>query len=268
MRASGGIRRFSGFVAIAANLAWFATALGYPRKMIAFAPILGHPGNVGSRESWFLSLTQGIEDMRHKLRLGFFALLAIVVLSSTATVQAADSKGHFASMGIGGQSCKIVMDQMQKDSKEAVITASWLLGYLTAVNREQPDTFDISPVFAPGDLLNAVAGICQTHPDMPVENVFNGLLRVLSIARNRADSPIIETRSGKNTASLRTETWIAMQSKLVSYGYLKGKPEGSFGSKSEMALKAFQKDQKLPETGVADGATIIRLLIELPGKKN
>ena len=206
--------------------------------------------------------------MERKLRLGFFGLVAIVAMLPTATVQAADGKGHFAFRGVGGQSCKMAMDQMQKDSKEAITMDSWLMGYLTAANREQPDTFDISPIVAPSDLSNAVVGLCQTHPDMPVESVFNGLLGVLSVARNRADSPIIETRSGKNTAPVRTETWIAMQTKLVGYGYLKGKPDGSFGARSEIALKAFQKDQKLPETGVADGATIIRLLIELPAKKN
>lgn len=206
--------------------------------------------------------------MRRKLRLGLFALVSMVVMSAMATVQAADGKGHFAFRGIGGQSCKVVMDQMQKDSKAASNLDSWLMGYLTAANREQSNTFDISPVVAPSDLLNAVAGLCQTHPDMAVESVFNGLLKVLSVARNRADSPIVETRSGTNTASVRRETLIAMQTKLVDQGYLKGKADGAFGAGSEMALKAFQKDQKLPETGVADGATIIRLLIELPAKKN
>jgi hypothetical protein len=206
--------------------------------------------------------------MRGKPRLEFFVLVAIVAMSLTATVQAADSKGHFAFRGIGGQSCRIAMDQMQKDSKAAIALDSWLMGYLTAANREQSDTFDISPVVASGDLLNAVIALCRAHSDMPVESVFNGLLQVLSIARNRADSPIIETRSDKNTALVRTETLIAMQTKLVGYGYLKGKPYGTFGARSEMALKAFQKDQKLPETGVADGTTIVRLLIELPAKKN
>ncbi len=205
--------------------------------------------------------------MRRKLRSGLLVLISMIVMSTTATVQAADSKGHFAFRGIGGQSCKVVMDQMQRDSQEAIILDSWLMGYLTAANREQSDTFDISPVVAPSDLLNAVAGLCRTHPDMAVESVFNGLLRVLSVARNRADSSIVETRSGTNTASVRRETLIAMQTKLVDYGYLKGKPDGAFGARSEMALKAFQKDQKLPETGVADGATIVRLLIELPAKK-
>ena len=206
--------------------------------------------------------------MRRKLWLGVFVLVAVFAVSSTPTVQAADSKGHFAFRGIGGQSCKIAMGQIEKDPKEAVAMASWLMGYLTAANREQPDTFDISPVVAPDALLSAVAELCQAHPDMPVESVFNGLLTVLSVARNRADSPIIETRSGNNSAPVRTETLIAMQTKLVVYGYLKGKPDGSFGARSEIALKAFQKDQKLPETGVPDGATVIRLLVELPAKKN
>jgi hypothetical protein len=236
--------------------------------MIAFAPVLARQQRIRTRANRFQELAQGIEDMWRKLRFGPFLLAWTVAMSATAAVQAVDSKGHFAFRGLGGQSCKVAMDQVQKDPNDAIVLAAWLMGYLTAVNRAQSDTFDISPVVAPSDLLNEVIGLCRAHPDMAVEGVFNGLLRVLSIARNRADSPIVETRSGANTASVRKETLIAMQTKLVDYGYLRGKPDGAFGARSELALKAFQKDQKLPETGVADGTTIIRLLIELPPKKN
>lgn len=206
--------------------------------------------------------------MQRKPRFGFFVLVAVALLCGAPAVHAADGKGHFAFRGMGGESCKTAMDQMQKDRNELLITASWLMGYVTAVNRKEPDTFDISPLVSPSSLLEAVVGLCTSHPDMAVETVFSNLLAALSIARNRTDSPLIETKSGKNSATVRTETWIAMQTRLAGFGYLKGKPDATFGARGQTALRAFQKDQKLPETGVADPSTIIRLLVELPAKQN
>ena len=43
--------------------------------------------------------------------------------------------------------------------------------------------------------------------------------------------------------------------KLKNAGFAPGTPDGHFGSKTKTALKKFQKDRKLPETGVADTAT-------------
>ena len=206
--------------------------------------------------------------MQRKSCFRYFLAGAVALQASAAVVQAADSKGRFAFRGAGGESCKTALDGMQKDRNEMLIIASWLMGYLTAVNRQQPDTFDVSPLVSPNDLLTAVIGLCTQHPDMTVEGVFNKLLAALAVARNRTDSPLVETKSGKNVAAVRAETLTAMQAKLIAFGYLKGSPDGTFGPRIEMALKAFQLARHLPETGVADPSTIISLLVELPANKN
>ncbi|MBQ7455634.1 MAG: peptidoglycan-binding protein [Clostridia bacterium] len=50
-----------------------------------------------------------------------------------------------------------------------------------------------------------------------------------------------------------------MQSKLKSYGYLTGSADGSFGAKTEEAVKAFQKANGLTSDGKAGAATLEKL---------
>jgi hypothetical protein len=205
--------------------------------------------------------------MRGKLRLALIGLVTVVAMGQAAPLQAADSKGVYAVRGVGGEGCKAFNDQLKKDPQATMAAASWIMGYVTAANRMQPNTFDLSPVLGPTPLLRLLAGYCEKHPDQGVEKAFSQILRALAVAHNKTESPIVETKSGKYSGSLRAETLIAMQTKLTDYGYFKGRADGIYGPRVETALKTFQKDQKLPETGVADAPTIIRLLVELPPKK-
>ncbi len=57
-----------------------------------------------------------------------------------------------------------------------------------------------------------------------------------------------------------SEVW-RVQRRLRQLGYLY-KPDGEFGSKTERALRYFQKKSGLPETGIADEATQMQLFSE------
>jgi peptidoglycan hydrolase-like protein with peptidoglycan-binding domain len=60
-----------------------------------------------------------------------------------------------------------------------------------------------------------------------------------------------------------------MQEALIERGHLGGGADAIFGPRTEVALRAFQQEQELEETGVADSATVVRLLVELlPAKRN
>ena len=48
---------------------------------------------------------------------------------------------------------------------------------------------------------------------------------------------------------------VKLQQALIDQGYLNGKADGDFGKKTEEAVKAFQRANNLPETGVADSDT-------------
>jgi Putative peptidoglycan binding domain len=205
--------------------------------------------------------------MRGEVRRGLLGLITVAAIAAAAAANAADSKGVYAVIGAGGIACKDFVAQLQKDKQSVAVADAWIAGYLTAANRVQPDTYSLSPVLGATPVLVRVAGVCEKNPNLVVEKVLGEILKRLAVARNKAQSPIIETKTGKYAASVTTETLIAMQTKLTDYGYFKGKPDGVYGPRLEASLKAFQKDQKLTETGVADAASVIRLLVELPKKK-
>ena len=65
------------------------------------------------------------------------------------------------------------------------------------------------------------------------------------------------------TLKNRSFSWEAylLQEKLIEMGYLTGEPDGEYGDGSEAAVKAYQKDHGLEQTGVVD-PDLARTIIE------
>ena len=61
--------------------------------------------------------------------------------------------------------------------------------------------------------------------------------------------------AGDATQAAVENAVVRLQVELKNAGFAPGTPDGHFGSKTKTALEKFQKDRKLPETGVADTAT-------------
>jgi murein L,D-transpeptidase YcbB/YkuD len=198
------------------------------------------------------------------------AFSAVVVgalaLGLAAPVEAATEDGSFSIRGLGAQECGAIVEPLQNDAAAATAATAWLLGYTTAFNRVQEDTFDVSPLVDATAMLRMVVGTCQRAPDALVETVAFEVLRALATARVIGSTPIVETRAGDQVATVRRETLASMQSKLIELGHLSGSPDGAFGPQTAAALRAFQQEQELPQTGIADPATVVRLLVELPAQ--
>ena len=57
---------------------------------------------------------------------------------------------------------------------------------------------------------------------------------------------------------------LVMQRRLKEYGYFSGSSDGVFGDATQMAVESFQMVNGLPVTGIADGATLMRLMADSP----
>ena len=57
---------------------------------------------------------------------------------------------------------------------------------------------------------------------------------------------------------------LVMQRRLKEYGYFSGNPGGAFDDATRQAVEGFQMVNGLPVTGVADGATLMRLMADSP----
>jgi hypothetical protein len=195
------------------------------------------------------------------------AVLALSLSILPAVAVAADAEGKYAVRGIGSSTCKQLVSALEsKDQdlrKDAVLLyTSWLNGYLSYVNRTEKETYDIVPLADGAHLLAVVAGQCRANPDALVESVSAQVIGAMSKARVGAESPLVEISVGDQKGSLRKATIIALQQKLIDLKHLKGAADGDFGAGSQKALRAFQKAEKLKETGFPDTDTLLRALLK------
>lgn len=93
--------------------------------------------------------------------------------------------------------------------------------------------------------------------------IING--EVVDVTEKKPDAtPTPEPKMNYNTLSKgdKSDEVVDMQSRLIALGYLKEKADGSFGSKTQTAVKVFQQVAGLPVTGIADSDTLNALYAE------
>jgi hypothetical protein len=193
-------------------------------------------------------------------------ILASVFAFTPTLAQAADSQGRYAVRGVGALTCHQLVSALDsKDEKirrEAVLlNASWLDGYLSFADRAEKGTFDLIPLTDTTVLLSMVVGQCRQHPESRVEVVSEQIIGHLARARVTEESPMVEVQVEGKKGIFRKATLIALQEALIKKGFLKGKADGTIDGKSQKALRAFQKAEKLKETGFPDAGTLLRALL-------
>jgi hypothetical protein len=183
-----------------------------------------------------------------------------------AQAVAADSKHTFAVHGIGAMSCNQMTTGLQnQDPAMRGALASWMFGYVSAINRSDSGVYDMTPVQEQAALVNMVVGVCQKHQTTPVESVVDAVFQVLGKAKLTTESPDIVVSVAKNNAIIRQATLQQLQQVLVAKKYMPSSAaNGTFGPVTQAALVKYQAAEHLPQTGVPDAATIVRALVETP----
>jgi len=187
---------------------------------------------------------------------------------SSVSAFASDPSGHFALHGVGAQTCAQYLDEVKKnDTSTNNLILSWMMGYMTARNRLAANTYDVTPAMPGEAIMQMTNNICQKSPDARVETAMDALFKGLAPARVTVDSPFLDLQSGDARFKVRRETFIAVQDALRKKKLYTGRTEDKMTPAIEAALKAYQKDQKLPENGLPDAPTVIRLLVASAGEK-
>ena len=78
---------------------------------------------------------------------------------------------------------------------------------------------------------------------------------------NNATYPTL--RPGDRDADDSAANIVFMQNRLIELGYLADSADGSYGESTEKAVLAFQRNNNLPETGVADTETQRKLFSDI-----
>lgn len=191
-----------------------------------------------------------------------FLLTLSGFFGATTTAWAADEKGEFAVRGIGGMRCSEVLAKVAANAPELVPIVAWSDGALTMYNNLMRDTYDAMPFTEPpGIFTEFVVRYCQKNPDALYANAVRQALDIVDPSRLRHAEARVVVKVDDKSVSIAPETLRRVQEQLIKLKLLSGKPAPTFNDKVRNALRTFQKNQHIPETGLPDAETSMRLLL-------
>lgn len=185
---------------------------------------------------------------------------AMLLAALPGVGHAADQRGRYAVRGMGGSTCTSALKTLATPG-DANALIGWLLGYATAVNRLQGDTFDVIPSGDGADLARVFAVVCQKQPDLAVEAAVQRAIASLAPLRLRQESPLVAVGTAPATVQLRQETLVRVQAVLIGRKLLAGPADGKSSPALVAALRKFQVAEKLQPTGLPDLQTLARALL-------
>lgn len=183
------------------------------------------------------------------------------------SAQAADAKGNFAVHGIGATSCaETVAAIHQGHVSVRMELSSWLMGYITALNRIDHNTFDIMAIQSPVAVTDLVLNVCTKNDKDNIESVANAIINTVSSIKLTKSSPLLNVSFDGKYVQIRKSTLILLQKYLKNNKFFNGPADGNYGEETRAAIKSFQIQKKLSVNSLPDPQTIIQALI-VPGIK-
>ena len=195
------------------------------------------------------------------MRIATSLIGALLILLVPGTARSNDGNNQFAVEGAGRLDCaSFTKARADKGSAEYQRLIGFVEGYLSAANRYEPNTFDLSPWHNAAAFDLVLEKHCSENPDevmIAVVQKMVGALRPLRVAKF---SPLVEVGTGENRAFVYETILRRTQAALRSRGLYDGEEDGNFSPEMRDALLAYQRSADLYETGVPDPATLWTLL--------
>lgn len=193
---------------------------------------------------------------------------ALIVVSVVAVAYTGSPPAHaengsnqFAVEGSGRLDCAtFIAARNDKGSGEYQRLIGFVEGYLSAANRYEPNTFDLSPWHNAAAFDLILGKHCTENPGDLIVSVVQKMVGAFRPVRVAEFSPLVEVGAGENRAFVYQTILKRAQAALGARGLYKGAEDGVFSPQMRDALIAFQRSAKLYETGVPDPATLWTLL--------
>lgn len=192
-------------------------------------------------------------------------LLSVVIMTGTLlsanAANAADREGKFSVRGLGSRTCSTFL-AAANEPVEYDRFGSWLLGYVSARNRAEPETYDFIPTEAGTDFPNIVAVVCKTSPEATLQVAADKAIAALAPMRQTVASPLVQLQSEGRTVAIRQDALRTLQQALIRRKLYKGSADGDSNPRFIAALKDLQRKEGLPVTGLPDIDTFIRAILK------
>jgi Putative peptidoglycan binding domain len=191
----------------------------------------------------------------------FSAAAAALAVAASVPASADNTSKQFAVEGSGRLDCAaFTAARTDKGSAEYQRLIGFVEGYLSAANRYEPNTFDLSPWHNAAAFDLILDKHCSEHPDDIIVSVVQKMVGALRPVRIADFSPLIEVGTGENRAFVYQTILKRAQAALGARGLYRGEEDGVYSPQMRDALRAFQRSANLYETGVPDPATLWTLL--------
>ena len=186
--------------------------------------------------------------------LSCFGIYSLVIAPTPASAQSA------AVESLGARPCADLTKAQEADTTLYAACGVWIGGYLTAANAYEDDTFDLTP-WQTIELATAqIAAACGRQPDATIAAATASYVQYLKAARLAEPSPLIQLRAGDRAMFIYRTVLEDIRARLQAGGSVISEPEGEFGPTFGAALLRYQRENDLPETGLPDTPTLLKLM--------
>lgn len=185
----------------------------------------------------------------------------LLAATSPLHAQTSNAEKQFAVEGAGRLDCTaFTKARTDKGSAEYQRFIGFVEGYLSAANRYEPNTFDLSPWHNAAAFDLILEKHCSQNPADVMVVVVQKMVRALRPMRVAEFSPLVEVSAGENRAFVYEAILRRAQAALTARGLFSGAEDGKYSAQMREALLAFQRRSDLYQTGVPDPATLWTLL--------
>ncbi len=195
------------------------------------------------------------------MKFAYVIIVAGFAVAALNSARASDGANQFAVEGPGLLACAEFSEaRTDKKSLEYHRFIGFIEGYMSAANRYEPDTFDLSPWHNAVAFDLIIDNHCRENPQEPIVAVLQKMVSALRPVRVAQFSKMVEVGAGENRALVYEAILRRAQAELRTRGFYTGEETGQFSPEMRDALLAYQKRTDLFETGVPDPATLWTLL--------
>jgi len=192
----------------------------------------------------------------------FRAGLLLTLLLSASPALAGGKSGRFAVEDVGRATCAAFVQAKASKSDAYQRYIGFVEGYVTAANRYEPNTFDLTPWHTSDAYALILEKNCSDtrHAKMNLAMVAQELVAAMRPLRLADYSDMVAVRDGSHKADVYATILKRAQMELARRGLFHAAPDGKFSPETKTALIEFQKTARLDPTGVPDPATLWVLL--------
>ncbi len=199
-------------------------------------------------------------SLRLKIGIGTLVLLSLALLLWPSDAQAETKDHQFALEESGRATCAMYSRARQGSSPSTARYIGFIEGYLTAANRYEPNTFDLTPWHTPEAFALILDEHCAKNPGEPLAMVAQQIVVAMMPLRLADKSDLVEIGEGAHQTTVYQRIIWRAQDELARRGLYRGKLDGADSPEFRSALTHFQQLARLDPSGVPDVATLWVLL--------